>query len=254
MGRPPKRKVAATIKLGSLVSTRLSAIWFNAFYVQGENFPCPKDSDLLRLIVRALVFKIERLDKQSGGETRRRLLMLAMREALTDPNYHAGKYSGDFDKRSVNSVLYADPTIKELIRQLAEGKSSRDKHHPELLKFQRELVLEYIEKHPLPQYQKAPDQALKRFQDWVTEHAPVLMPTLMVLSCGCVYPPTSKVICRLPPPTNTTGDPTKSGYRHGYSQDQIMVELLAHLHGISPRRMANLLKKPLTSAHPPLLS
>lgn len=257
MGRPPKRKVTATAQLGSLVSTRLSSIWFNVFRIQRETFPCPKDPDLLRLIVRALVFNIERVNKKMGAEARSVLVMLAMREALTDPDYHEGKYFEDFDKRSLNSLLYSDPTIKDLIKRLAEGNPSRNKHDTELLKFQRELVLEYIAKHPLPRYQKNSDEAVDRFQDWVTEHSPSLMPTLMVVACGCGYPPASKSMCRLTSPTNSTGDPTgntKRTYRQGYSLDHITLALLAHLHGTSPRRMANLLKKKLSSDHPPLLT
>jgi hypothetical protein len=52
-----RRKVTATNKLGSIVSSHLSAIWFNAWCIQRVIFPCPKDPDLLRLIVPVLVFK-----------------------------------------------------------------------------------------------------------------------------------------------------------------------------------------------------
>ncbi|CUS34445.1 hypothetical protein COMA2_170009 [Candidatus Nitrospira nitrificans] len=57
MGRRPKRRVTATNKLGSIVSSHLSVIWFHAWYMQRATFPCPKDPDLLRLIVPARVFK-----------------------------------------------------------------------------------------------------------------------------------------------------------------------------------------------------
>ena len=264
-GRPAKRRVTATAQLGSCVSTRLSSISFNLQYMQRETFPCPKDPDLLRLIARALVFRLGRVNKKSGDEAQRELLILAMREAMSDKVYNEGLYSGDFDKRSIDSALYADPTIKDLIKRLAEGKSSRTTHDPELLKFQRELMLDYIDiseasterkEIPFPKYQKDPDTASELMQKWVDKHLPILIPTLTVLSCACGYRRVSEAIV-LPPPTNESGDATghtKRDYLLGYSKNKVMLALLAHLHGVSSGRMDNLLKKHLSSAHPPLLT
>ena len=242
MGRRPKRRVTAVNKLGSCVSTRLSSIWINVYLAKGTGtIPYPHNPDLLRFILHALVCNLGYVDKKREAEVRRCLLMLVARELMIDNDEF--KYSREnYDRRIQKSSLCSDPAIKDLVKRLAAGKPQRDKHDIELLKFQRELVLEYMDEHEFPKYLENPDNALKLLQDWMDEHAPVLIPRLSVVSCGCGAPSKSIAL----PELHSTH--LKTNPRHGVPPDKMLLAILAHLHNTSPKYIDKLLNRP-SSAH-----
>jgi hypothetical protein len=238
MGRRPKKK---------LTRDRLSSISANLLFVKGNGIlPYANDPDLLRYMILALIFQLGRINKQREAQARRCLHMLAMRELMIDPDYEFKYFRGNYDARIRKSSLCSDPIITGLIKRLAEGRIQRS-HDNEVIEFQNQLVCEYMRENRLPTARN-PNVKKELYQKWLNTHWPQLLPLLTIIDCKHAYPPVTKLVI-LRSLKKGDEDP-----RYPHTPWSVRMVLLAHLHnGSSPGSIANLLKNPRASTHPPLM-